>query len=151
MTLLAECLARALEPDDGLRAAGVRPGPGRRWGHPRDLRSAVVEVAAAEVAPAERMEVGLVRAADLLGDRAAVGEDAAGQLRAELGQVAGDRVEAIAVLPQPAARNATQEPDGVRMPRVGEDRLGGALLHEPSGVEDADPLAHLADDRRGCG
>ena len=112
----------------------------------QDLGRLVVEVAAARVPVAERVERWLVGAADLLDEAAAVGEDAARQRSPQLRQVAGDRVEAVAVLAQPAARDAPQEPDGVGMARFGEDRLRFALLDQPAGVEDADALAHLADD-----
>ena len=93
------------------------------------------------------MERRLVGAADLLDEAAAVGEDAARQVGAQLRQVAGDRVESVAVLAQPASRDAAQQPDGVRVARLGEDRLRLALLDEPAGVEDADALAHLPDHR----
>ena len=96
---------------------------------------------------AQGVEGRLVGPADLLHEGAAVGEDAARQVGAQLRQVAGDRVEAVAVLAEPSARDAAQEPDRVRMARLGEDRLRLALFDEAAGVEDADPLAHLPDHR----
>ena len=49
------------------------------------------------------------------------------------------------ILSDTAARDAAEETDGVRMPRILEDRLDRAFLDEPARVEDADARAHLRD------
>ena len=98
------------------------------------------------MAAAEVVERRLVRPAHVLGERTAIGERAAGGDRAEPRQEARDRVEMALVLARPAARHATQQCDGVRMPRVAEHRLDRALLHQAAGIEHADALAHLRHD-----
>ena len=105
----------------------------------------LVEVAAAAVARADLRASAAPPPADVLGERAAVDEHAAGQVLAERRQEARDRVEPAAVLAHAAARDAAEQPDRVRVARVVEDRLDRPLLDELAGVEDADPLAHLAD------
>ena len=66
-----------------------------------------------------RMSRRLLRAADLLGERAAVRRRRTpAELGAERRQEAGDRVQPAAVLAQAAARDAAQQADGVRVPRV---------------------------------
>ena len=56
------------------------------------------------------------------------------------------------ILAHAAARNAAQEADGVRVPRVLRAPCSaGALLDERAGVEHADAVAHLRRSRRGCG
>ena len=70
-----------------------------------------------------------------------------GRLGTEPGEEARDRVQRGLVLPQAAARDAAEKADGVGVPRVAEDLLGGPLFDEPAGIEHADALAHLRDDR----
>ena len=111
-----------------------------------ELLRLLVEVAAALVGGADLVVRRLVRAADLLRERAAVDVDAGGQVDADRRQEAGDRVELAAVLAHATARNAAQQADGVRVAGVLEDLLGGAFLDELPRVEDADALAGLADD-----
>ncbi len=94
---------------------------------------------------ADGVEGGLVRVADLLREPAPFRKDAAGERRAELRQVAGDRVEPVPILAQAASRNAAQEADRVRVPRLGEHRLRFPLFDQAPGVQDSDPLAHPPD------
>ncbi len=58
---------------------------------------------------------------------------------------AGDGVEPALILPHAAARDAAQEPDRVRVPRIVEESPRRALLDELARVEDADAVAHLGD------
>ncbi len=51
------------------------------------------------------------------------------------------------VLGLTAPWDAAHEPDGVRVPGVLEDLPCRALLHELTGIHDADPVAHLRDHR----
>ena len=88
----------------------------------------------------------LLRVAALVGERAAIGEDAAGELRAEAREEAGDRVEPAVILADAAARDAAQEADRVRVARILKHRLDRAFLDEPARVEHADARAHLRDD-----
>ena len=83
--------------------------------------------------------------AALVGERAAIGEDAARELDAERRQEARDRVQAAVVLADAPARYAAKQANRVRMARVLENGLHRSLLHEASGVEHADPVAHLRD------
>jgi hypothetical protein len=99
------------------------------------------------VSVSERDELRLLLLADLLGEAAARLEDATRQAGSELGEEARDRVQRGLVLPQAPARDATEKPDGVGVPRVAEELLRGTLLDEPARVEDADALAHLRDYR----
>ena len=92
------------------------------------------------------MERRFLLAADLPRKTATVGEDAARELGAQLGEQSGDRVERALVLTDPAAGKAAQEPDRVGMARVPEHLLGRAFLHEATRVEDADAVAHPPDD-----
>ena len=68
-----------------------------------------------------------------------------GQIRADRGQVARDRVQSAVILAHAAARDAAQQADGVRMPRIVQDLLGRAFLDHLARVEHPDPRAHLAD------
>ena len=95
---------------------------------------------------AEVEERRLLAPADVLDQAAAVDEHAGRQMRAELREQSRDGVEALAVLARAAARDAAQQPDGVRMARTLEDRPDRALLDEPPGVEHADAVAHPRDD-----
>ena len=70
-----------------------------------------------------------------------------GRLGTEPGEEPRDRVQRGLVLPQAAARDAAEKADRVGVPRVAEDLLGGPLFDEPAGIEHADALAHLRDDR----
>jgi hypothetical protein len=105
-------------------------------------------MAAARPPVADRIERRLFLAADLLGEAAPRGEDAALDLGAEPREEARDRVERCLVLAHAPARDAAQQPDRVRVAGVGEDLVGRSLLDEPPGIEDPDALAHLRDDRQ---
>ena len=143
---LAEDLGQVLDVDQRRHGAVDDARALEVGGHrARQLLRALVEEAAADVVVADGDRRRLVRPADVLGERAAVGEHARRQVRADRRQVARDRVEAAAVLAHAAARDAAQEADGVRMPRVVQHLLGRALLDHLAGVEDADLGAHLAD------
>src|SRR5260370_9787776 len=83
--------------------------------------------------------------ASLIGEGAGWGEVAGGGHRAGGGQEARDRVQAAVVLTLAAARNAAQQPYGVRVPGLLEDLAGRALLDKLARVHDADALAHLRD------
>ena len=87
----------------------------------------------------------LLGTAAIIGQRATVSEHAAGELGAEAGEKAGDRVQSAMVLADATARDAAKQPDGVRVARILEDRLDGSLLDEAARVEDADPGTHLRD------
>ena len=145
VSLVTEGLARMLEPDDGHVVRGSRRHDRRGARRARELRGLVVEVTAAEVPTPDRVEGRLVGVADLLCQAAAVGEDASGEGRSELRQVAGDRVQPVAVLAEAAPGNTAKEADRVGMTRLGEHRPGLALLDQTPGVEDADALAHPPD------
>ena len=84
--------------------------------------------------------------AAVVGERAAIGEDAAGEVHSERWEEPRNRVQPAVVLANPSARNASQQPDGVRMAWVLQDRLDRPLLDESSGVQHADAVAHLRDD-----
>ena len=119
---------------------------GSRARGPRQLLRLLVEMTAARVGGADLVVRRLVGAADLLRERAAVDVDACGQVDADRRQEAGDGVELAAVLADPAAGDAAQQADGVRVARVLEDLLGRAFLDELPRVEDADAFARLPDD-----
>src|SRR5918996_44412 len=133
------------DPGGGLPPRRDRRRDGRHAGRARKVGGLLVEVAAARVPRAERVEPRLVRPADLLDERAAVGGDAAPQGCTELRKGPRGRVQPVPVLAQPPARDAAQEADGVGMARLGEDGPGRALLDEAPRVEHADALAHLSD------
>ena len=112
VAVLVERLARRCECAGpacrrrSLRSAATRDRAATSRGQRLRL---LVEVAAARVAAAEVVERRLLRAADVLGEPAAVGEHAAGQLRAEPREEARDRVEPALVLARAAARDAAQQ------------------------------------------
>src|SRR5260370_8890239 len=85
--------------------------------------------------------------ASLIGEGAALGEDAAGGHLAGGGQEARDRVQAAVVLTLAAARNAAQQPYGVRVPGLLEDLAGRPLLANLPRVHDPDALPPLPDPR----
>ncbi len=60
----------------------------------------------------------LLGVAALVGERAAVCEHATGDLGAEAREEPRDRVEPAVILAHAAARDAAQQPDGVRVPRI---------------------------------
>ena len=111
----------------------------------REVLRPILVVATRAVAGRRLGQLRLLGPAAVVGERAAVGEDAARDLGAEARQEAGDRVEAALVLADAAARNAAQEADRVRVPRILEHRPDRPLLDEPARVEDADAAAHLRD------
>ena len=85
----------------------------------RQLGRALVVVAARRAAGADVVRRRRLGAAAVVGERAAVGEDAArGSWRPAAGRKPGDRVEAAVVLAPAAARDAAQEADRVRMARL---------------------------------
>ena len=99
-----------------------------------------------QVADVEERRMGL--AAAILRERAPRGEDASGHRVAGAGQEAGDGVQPVAVLALTAPRDAAQQPDRVRVPRVVEHLARVAFLDQLARVEDADPVAHLGDHRQ---
>ena len=144
--VLLEDLPEPVELDERAPPCGRRPGArGPRASARGKVCARSWYQQRARVAVAERLERRLLGGAALVRERAAVDEDASGELGAELRQEAGDRVEPAVVLADAAARDAAEQADGVRVPRVLEDRLDGTLLDEPAGVEDADAVAHLRD------
>ena len=88
----------------------------------------VVEAARRAVAEVEGRR--LLAAAAVVGERAAIGEDAAGKVGARRRREAGNGVEAAVVLPLPASRNAAEQSDGVRVARVVEQRPRRAFLDQ---------------------
>src|ERR1700719_546039 len=102
-----------------------------------------MEVAAAAVPWGDPVHRRLFRAADVLDERAAVGEDAGRKLLLDGRHEARDGVQAPVVLAHATARDAAEEPDRVGMPRLVEDGLDRTLLDKAAGVQDPDPLAHL--------
>ena len=50
------------------------------------------------------------------------------------------------ILPNTSPWDAAQQADRVRVARVAQHRFGIALLDQPTGVQHADAIAHLADD-----
>ena len=146
VAVLVEGLAQALDPDDGL---GIRLDRALHAGGGRgaaQLGGLLPEMAPAAAPAAEVEERRLLAPADVLDQAAAVDEHACRQVRAELREQSGDGVEALAVLAHATARDAAQQPDGVGMARILEDRSDRALLDEPPGVEHADAVAHPRDD-----
>ena len=87
----------------------------------------------------------MLGAAAVDGDRAAVGENAARDGRADRRQEAGDGVQAAVVLAPTAPRDAAQKADRVRVAGLVEHLLGRPLLHQLAGVQHAHPVAHLGD------
>ena len=117
--MLAEDLRQVVDLDQRLATPVDLCNALEICGHrTRELLRALVEEAAADVAEAHLHELGLVRVADVLGERTAVSEDTAGQIRADRGQVARDRVQSAVILAHAAARDAAQQADGVRMPWI---------------------------------
>ena len=108
----------------------------------------VVVVTAAGVPGAERDERRLLPVAALVGERAAVGEDAPVDLGAERREESGDGREPGPVLANPAARDRAEQPHGVGVARVVEDDPRRALLDQTAGVQHADAIAHLRDHRQ---
>ena len=84
--------------------------------------------------------------AQLVGERAAVHEDAGRQRRADLRQVPGDRGQRPLALADAAARQRAQEAERVRVLWVLEHRRRVALLDDLAGVHHADAVAQGADD-----
>ncbi len=104
----------------------------------------MVEAARRAVAEVEGRR--LLAAAAVVGERTAVGEDAAGKVGARRRQEAGNGVEPAVVLPLPAPRNAAEQADRVRVARVVEQRPRRAFLDQLPRVEHSDAVAHLRDD-----
>ena len=147
LALLFERLRPVLDLEEWIAVRRPRGSREPRRGDAWQLVRPVVEVAAARAPVAEREEIRFLLAADLLGESAARFEDAARQAGTEPGEEPRDRVQRGLVLPQAAARDAAEKADRVGVPRVTEDLLGGPLFDEPAGIEHADALAHLRDDR----
>ena len=107
----------------------------------------LVEVAAAHVFLAELVQRRLLGVADRLGEAAAVGEHAAGQLVAQVRQEArrSCRGARDPCAGRRAGCNAGGRPctGAAGSCRTGVDR---PLLDQPTRIEDADPRAHLRDD-----
>ena len=97
------------------------------------------------VAVAEQARAPARRWAALVGERTAVDEDAAGQLAPSCGRKPGIVSSRPWSFADAAARDAAEQADGVRVPRVLEHGLDGPLLDEPARVEDADAVTHLRD------
>ena len=92
---------------------------------------------------AELLERRLVLGADLLDERATVGEHAAGRRLADVRQEAGDRVQSAVILAHAATRDTAEQSDRVRVARVLQHGLDRALLDHAAGIEHAHALAHL--------
>jgi hypothetical protein len=137
-------ISHAVEAEE--RAGRPRRGLGTA-SSARQRLGAIVEVTAARVRPADSEELRLVRAAHVLRERAAVGEHAPRGVGPEIGQEARDRVEPGDVLAQAATRDAAEEADRVRVPWVTQNALRLSLLDDPTGVQDADAVAHASDQR----
>ena len=131
------------------RAGGRRGRPaaarGRRAFSRGQLRCALVEVAAALVPAADRDQRRLLGAAALLRQRAAIGEDAAGQLGSERGQEAGNRVEPAVVLRTPPRGMQRSRPTVYGWRGSRSTVSTGPSSTSLAGVEHADALAHLRD------
>ncbi len=84
--------------------------------------------------------------ANLLNQSAAIREDTAGRDGPDRWKKARNRVEGPPVFGHSPLGQAPQETDRVRMPGFGEQLVGGALFDQSAGVEDADAIAHSADD-----
>ena len=127
----------------GRRQLNVRPGCSSAGPTRRRAGSSVRSGAGPDLEGRRR---GLPAA--VLGDRAARGEDAPGERVPGRRQEAGDRVQPPVVLALTAARDAAQQPDRVRVARLVEHLLAGALLDQFAGVQHPDPVAHLGDHRQ---
>ncbi len=116
VSVLAEDLAEVLEAEQRLRVPVDRRERAIHVFFARQVLRFVVEVAPAHVSAADRVERWLLGVADLARERAPRCEHATRQILAEVREEAGDRVEPAAVLARAAARNAAQQPHGVRVP-----------------------------------
>src|SRR4029453_12767814 len=88
------------------------------------------------------------RAACLVGDGAAISENAALRARAHLRQEPRNGREWRDILAAAALRQAAQQADRIGVAWIAKDVLGPSLLDEAAGIEHAHPLAHLGDDRQ---
>ena len=143
MAALVERLRHALDRQGEVAVDRLLPGDRRRLD---ELAETVDVVAAAPAAAADVHDRRDDSPAQVGRELAAVDEDAGGQRRADLRQVARDRRERPLHLSHAVARQRTQQPERVRMLRALEDGRGVALLDDLAGVHHADPVAQGPDD-----
>src|SRR5579871_2430859 len=103
-------------------------------------------VMAAAAPSAEIDQVRLLAPAEVVGQRAALGENASLKLRAGRGQESWNGVEPAMILAPAPPRQAAQQSHRIGMARIIEQIAGCPLLHQRSGVEHADAIAHAGDD-----
>src|SRR5512136_2947751 len=96
-----------------------------------------------QVASAQIEEQLVITLTTRLGEGAARVEAAAGDGRQRIGYLAFDRREAL--LLQIETRDRAQQPDGVRMLRLGEQRRGTRALDDAPCVHDRDVVGELGD------
>ena len=96
--------------------------------------------------PVRQLDDGRSLGGTLLGgDGAPVHIDASFDDRAERWKGAGNGVKSVEVFAQPSPGNAAQQPNGIGVMRIAQELDGVALLHQLSGVEHPDAIAHRAD------
>jgi hypothetical protein len=113
---------------------------------PRKVWGILVKVAPADTRRRNVVENRFLSSAYVLYQSAAIREDTASRDGTDRWKKSGNSVEGPAVLGHSSLGQAPQETDGVGMAWLGKELVGGALLNQSAGVEDADPVAHLADD-----
>ena len=143
MTALVERLGHVVDRERLLTVDRVRADDRGRLD---DLGQPVAMMAARPLAAPDVDDRRHDRAAQLIGQRAAVDEHTGRQVRADLGQVARDRGQRPFGLADAAPGERPEQAQGVRVLRVGEDRGRIALLDDLARVHDADPVAQRPDD-----
>ena len=113
---------------------------------PGDARRQIGMEAATPVTIVEFDDRWFLRAALVGGDGAPIDVDAPGHDRSEGRQCAGNGVEAVEILAQAGARDATEETDGVGVSGLVQQFDGAAFFDELTGVEHPDAIAHGPDD-----
>ena len=140
---LVEGLRHAFDGQRDVASDGVGADDRRRLDH---LAEPVDVVATRPLAVADLDDRRHHGPAQLVGELAAIDEHAGRQVRADLRQVARDRRQRPLGLAHAAARERAQQPEGVRMLRIGEDGRRVAFLDDLAGVHHADPIAQRPDD-----
>ena len=145
---LVEGLGHPLDGQRHVAMDGVLADDRRRLDH---LAQPIDVVAARPLAAPDVDHRRDDRPAQLVRQLAAIDEDAGRQVRPDLRQVAGDRRQRPFGLADAAPRERAQQPQRVRVLRVGEDGRGVALLDDLAGVHHPDPVTQRPDDAQVVG